>query len=126
MCNSRHSTAFMRRFVKWVDVATHPLVFPPVSLSFALFLWATVTRCMLVSVFGAAILTPNSISEASVVPLIQPGNPQSPDTTWENCQQIKGSYTTLLSNNQSKKVHKQCHSSINCALTLPIFGLPLL
>ena len=25
-----------------------------------------------------------------------------------------------------KKVHKQCHSSINCALILPIFGLRLL
>jgi hypothetical protein len=41
------------------------LVFPDISLLSALFDWAAVARCMVVSVFGAAIWRTNSFMETS-------------------------------------------------------------
>ena len=46
-------------------------VFPFVLLSLALFLWAAGARCMLVSVFGAATSSSNSVLETSAALLIQ-------------------------------------------------------
>lgn len=63
---------FMRRYCQGVDVAT--LWFSRnVLLSFALFDWAAVARCMLVSVFGAAILISDPIFKASAMLMIHSG-----------------------------------------------------
>lgn len=62
----------MRRYCQVVDVAT--LWFSrDVLLSSALFEWAAVARCMLVSVFGAAILISDPTCKASAMLLIRSG-----------------------------------------------------
>ena len=60
---------FHEKECQGVDVATHRFS-RDVALSSALFVWAAGARCMLVSVFGAAISVTNSSEEASALLLI--------------------------------------------------------